>query len=162
MVESMWPGPTGRRKEETVTKPRHILVPTDFSDASEAAKRQAVVLADALGATLHVLHVIPDPLAMGWGVEAAYLPRMLEHAERDVHEKFASFLTRDGAAKLEARVAVEVGSPAAAILAYAATHGVDMIVMGTHGRGAVEKLWVGSVTERVLRSAKCPVLSVRQ
>jgi nucleotide-binding universal stress UspA family protein len=145
-----------------VTRPRHILVPTDFSAASEAAKRQAVMLADALGATLHVLHVIPDPLAMGWGVEAAYLPRMLEHAEQEVQDKFAHFLTRDGNARLEARAAVEVGSPAAAILAYAATHDIGLIVMGTQGRGAIEKLWVGSVTERVLQGATCPVLAVRQ
>jgi hypothetical protein len=66
-----------------MAKPRHILVPTDFSEAADAAKAYAIVLAEAFGATLHVLHVTPDPLAMGWGVDAACLPRLLERTERN-------------------------------------------------------------------------------
>ena len=65
-------------------KPQRILVPTDFSEAANAARNSATVLADAFGATLHVLHVIPDPLAAGWGVDAAYLPQLLERTERNV------------------------------------------------------------------------------
>jgi nucleotide-binding universal stress UspA family protein len=64
-----------------MTKLQHILVPTDFSDAANAAKAYAVVLAEAFGSTLHVLHVVPDPLAGGWSVDAAYLPQMLERTE---------------------------------------------------------------------------------
>ena len=56
---------------------------------------------------------------------------------------------------------VGTGQPADAIVEYADTHDIDLIVMGTHGRGGVEKMWLGSVTEKVLRKAHCPVLALR-
>lgn len=70
-----------------MTRPQRILVPTDFSDASNAAKVYATALADAFGATLHALHVIPDPLALGWGVDAAHLPQLLDRMQREVQER---------------------------------------------------------------------------
>jgi nucleotide-binding universal stress UspA family protein len=145
-----------------MTKPRQILVPTDFSDESNAAKVYATMLADFFGATLHVLHVIPDPLAMGWGVDAAYLPQLLERTERDVRERLDRVLTADERKKFSARIAVETGSPVAKILEYAGKNGIDLIVMGTHGRGTLERIWVGSVTQGVLQRAACPVVSVQQ
>jgi nucleotide-binding universal stress UspA family protein len=145
-----------------MTKPRHILVPTDFSDESNAAKVYATMLAESFGATLHVLHVIPDPLSMGWGVDAAYLPQMLERTERNVREQLESALTADERAKFSAQVAVETGSPVTKILEYAGKHAIDLIVMGTHGKGAVERMWVGSVTQGVVQRAGCPVVSVQQ
>jgi nucleotide-binding universal stress UspA family protein len=145
-----------------MTKPSQILVPTDFSDESNAAKVYAVMLADAFGATLHVLHVIPDPLAMGWGVDAAYLPQLLERTEREVRERLDNVLTADERKKFSARIAVEIGSPVAKILEYADKNGIDLIVMGTHGRGMLERIWVGSVTQGVMQRAACPVVSVQQ
>ena len=64
-----------------MTKPRKILVPTDFSEESDAARVYAVMIAEAFDAKLHVLHVIPDPLVMGWGTDAAFLPQLLERTE---------------------------------------------------------------------------------
>lgn len=145
-----------------MTKPRQILVPTDFSDESNAAKLYATMLAESFGATLHVLHVIPDPLAMGWGVDAAYLPQLLERTERNVREQLEKVLTAEERKKFSARVAVETGSPVPRIVEYAGRNGIDLIVMGTHGRGAVERMWVGSVTQGVLQRASCPVVSVQQ
>lgn len=145
-----------------MTKPRQILVPTDFSDESSAAKMYATMLAESFGATLHVLHVIPDPLAMGWGVDAAYLPQLLERTERNVREQLEKVLTAEQRQKFGARVAVETGSAVAKIVEYAGKNGIDLIVMGTHGRGAVERMWVGSVTQGVLQRASCPVVSVQQ
>lgn len=145
-----------------MTKPQRILVPTDFSEESNAAKVYATMLADALGGTLHVLHVIPDPLAMGWGVDAAYLPQMLEQTERNVREQLDRVLTAEERQRLSAEIAVEIGSPAARIVEYAEKNGIDLIVMGTRGRGAIERMWVGSVTQAVMRRAPCPVVCVQQ
>jgi nucleotide-binding universal stress UspA family protein len=64
--------------------PRQILVPTDFSEPAQRAKAYALVLAESFRAQLHLLHVIPDPLDMGWGVDAAHLPQLLERTERNV------------------------------------------------------------------------------
>lgn len=143
-------------------RPQRILVPTDFSDASNAATVYATALADAFGATLHALHVIPDPLALGWGVDAAHLPQLLDRTQRQVQERLDGLLTPEERARCHAQFAVETGSPAASIVEYANKQGVDLIVMGTHGRGAVERMWVGSVTEGVLQRAPCPVVSVRE
>ncbi|HEY0874931.1 MAG TPA: universal stress protein [Vicinamibacterales bacterium] len=145
-----------------MTTPRQILVPTDFSEEAKAAKVYAAMLAESFGATLHVLHVIVDPLAMGWGVDAAYLPQLLERTEREVHDRLENAVTAEDRKKLGARVAVETGSPVTRILEYADKNGIDLIVMGTHGRGALERMWVGSVTEGVLQRAKVPVVSVQQ
>lgn len=145
-----------------MTKPRQILVPTDFSDESNAAKVYATMLADSFGATLHVLHVIPDPLAMGWGVDAAYLPQLLERTEQNVRDQLGKALTAEERKTFDARVAVEIGSPVPKIVEYAGKNGIDLIVMGTHGRGAVERMWVGSVTQGVLQRASCPVVAVQQ
>lgn len=144
-----------------MTKPQHILVPTDFSPTANAARDYAAVLAGALGATLHVLHVMPDPLAMGWGVDAAYLPRLLDQTERTAREQLEGSLPGALREALHARYVVETGAPVDRIAAYAETNGIDLIVMGTQGRGAVERLWVGSVTHGVIRRASCPVVTVR-
>lgn len=145
-----------------MAKPRHILVPTDFSEAANAAKAYAIVLAETMGATLHMLHVIPDPTAMGWGVERAYLPQLLERTERTVREQLEGALTPEERDRLHVELAVDTGSPVGRIIDYAGKHGIDLIVMGTQGRGTVERMWVGSVTQGVLRRASCPVVSVQQ
>jgi nucleotide-binding universal stress UspA family protein len=145
-----------------MTRPQRILVPTDFSGASNAAKVYATALADVFGATLHALHVIPDPLTLGWGIDAAHLPQLLDRTQRQVQERLDILLTPEERAKCRAQFAVSVGSPATRIVEYAIKHDVDLIVMGTHGRGAVERMWVGSVTEGVLQRAQCPVVSIRE
>ena len=108
-----------------MTTPQHILVPTDFSDASDAARMYAAALAEAFGATLHALHVIPDPLALGWGVDAAHLPQLLDRTQREVQERLDVLLTPEEPAQCHAQFAVETGSPATRIVEYANKHGVD-------------------------------------
>jgi nucleotide-binding universal stress UspA family protein len=152
----------GDRKEVDVARPQQILVPTDFSEAANAARSYATVLADAFGATLHVLHVIADALAMGWSVDAAHLPQLLERTEHNVREQLEATLTPDERSRLRVHLTVETGTPVARIIEYADKHGIDLIVMGTQGRGTVERMWVGSVTQGVLRRAPCPVVSVQQ
>ena len=145
-----------------MTKPTQILVPTDFSQPSDAAQLYATMLADAFEATLHLLHVIPDPLDLGWAVDAADLPQLLERTERAVHERLQKGVTPGLGQKHPTRIAVDTGAPASKILEYASQHGIDLIVMGTRGRGTVERVWVGSVTQGVLHHATCPVVSIQQ
>lgn len=120
---------------------RHILLATDFSASSDAALRVARDYARHFGARLHILHVVRP------GEEPTVPPPL-------------SKLAQDLGSNLSTRTAVESGSPASEIVRYAERHGVDLIVVGTHGRTGVTRALLGSVAERVVRTAPCPVLSV--
>jgi nucleotide-binding universal stress UspA family protein len=139
----------------------HILCPIDLSEASQHALEQATAIAGWYDATLTVLHVhTPGPaLALEpFGLnaspdeESAELAR-LRQAARDVAAP-----ARD--ANVQVDVVVDVGDPTRQILTRAEPRDVGMIVMGTHGASGFEHLVLGSVTEKVLRRARCPVLTV--
>ena len=129
-----------------------ILVPTDFSRASDAALAHARMLAGSTGATLHLLHVVDN------GFLAAVLvdPRDYESA---AYEKLQQRLAGESPAGILAVRRSE--APADEITRYARGHNIDLIVMGTHGRGRVAHLLLGSVAEKVARTAPCPVLTMR-
>ena len=141
--------------------PKNILAPTDFSEVSKVAVGYAAKLADAVHASLHLHHVAPDPKAGNWAVESAGMGHTLDQTAGNVREKLDTLLTAEERANLTLESYVGFGAPADQIVDYAGTHDVDLIVMGTHGRGGIEKMWLGSVTEKVLRQADCPVLVVR-
>ena len=142
---------------------KNILVATDFGEPSEAALLYGRDLSRTFGAALHVLHVVDD-LAGRYAPEmfpmnAPALQRDVENAGR---ERLESVVTGEDLTQLRAkRVVRSSNAPASAIVDYAKEAGVDLIVMGTHGRGAVSHLLLGSVAERVVRMAPCPVLTVR-
>ena len=135
-----------------------ILLPTDFSDTAQYALDYARELARRFGASVHLLHVVPDPM-QNWAVEG--MPVVSDLAEQwkaDAERRLAE-VRLDGPQTVRA---VRVGHAFVEILQYAAHNGIDMIVMGTHGRGPVEHLLLGSVAEKVVRKASCPVLTVKQ
>ena len=142
-----------------------ILVPTDFSEPSDAALEYAATLAGRLGASLHLLHVFEDPYLSGGAFAAEmYAPvpedlreALLTEAKRELEDRLAKLEARH----VEASADVYTGPTARAIADYARTHELDLIVMGTHGRGGMAHLLLGSVAERVVRTAPCPVLTVR-
>mgnify|MGYP001558299558 CR=1 FL=1 len=140
-----------------------ILVPTDFSDASAAALGYARALAEAFGSTLHLLHVVQDPYVQPWAAEAfgVSLAGVLERWEQDALAQLDALVPEAERQAHPVQSATRVGHPFVEILNYAAEHHVDLIVMGTHGRGAVAHMLLGSVTEKVIRKAPCPVLTVR-
>ena len=140
---------------------KKILVPTDFSECSDAAVRYARALADAFGASLHLLHVVQDPYTQPWAAEAfaAPLGEMLAEWQQQAAARLTAVLTEKE--KGHAVVATVVGSPFQEIVRYAADQRVDLIVIGTHGRGAIGHMLLGSVAEKVVRKAPCPVLTVR-
>jgi nucleotide-binding universal stress UspA family protein len=139
---------------------RKLLVPTDFSPTSTRAVDYARALAGRLGARVHLLHVIEDPFITGTWSEmyAVGFPEIREQLTRDAELRLAALRTTFAGVPTTSEV--RLGSPAATI-AEAAHQGADMIVMGTHGRSGFAHLMLGSVAERVLRLAPCPVLTIR-
>jgi nucleotide-binding universal stress UspA family protein len=137
-----------------------ILVPTDFSDTAETALQYGTELARRLGAELHVLHVSSEGSATAaWPVLGAGVDIGREAAE--LRERLQKLASADGGEPLHTEVHVIVGQPALAIAGYALDHELDLIVMGTHGRGPVTHALLGSVAEKVVRTAPCPVLTIR-
>lgn len=143
---------------------KKILVATDFGPASETALSYGRALAELFGAALHVLHVTENVyLTAANGYDYASIPPQLqEEIERAAQKQTEALLTEEDRRTLHATaLSVTHNTPAAAIVEYARTNRSDLIVLGTHGRGAFAHLFMGSVAERVVRTASCPVLTVR-
>lgn len=139
-----------------------ILVATDFSDASEAAWRYGRALAHAFGASLHVLHVVPDGFAWAGVAEAGVVsPSLYQEWEGNARRRLELMMPEHERQRLRVTLAVKTGEPVREIIGYAVRHGIDLAVLGTRGKGPVEHLLLGSVAERVVRFAPCPVLTVR-
>jgi len=140
---------------------KRICCPVDFSDASHAAMEVAADLARRNGASLTLLHAYPLPgytFPDGSVVASArMLQELSERADKHLRE-WKGEAERMGAPSVEAVTAS--GVAAAEILAFAARSGVDLLVLGTHGRSGLEHALLGSVTERVMRKARCHVLTV--
>jgi len=143
---------------------KNILVPTDFGEASDAALTYGRELAGRFGATLHVLYIAENIYLKAFGAEtyAAIAPELqadlLEAAKKQLDELV---IDSDKSGPPTAAVVMTSSAPAFAIIDYAKDHAIDLIVMGTHGRGPLAHLVMGSVAERVVRAASCPVLTVR-
>jgi nucleotide-binding universal stress UspA family protein len=136
---------------------RRILVPTDFSETSAAALRYAVALARRFGARVDLLNVSDYPVIAD---EADYPIRIFETMQNTAHDHLRRLLTEQEVKELRPDYAMRIGDPAEEIVRYAHEHGVDLIVMGTHGREGVMRAVLGSVAETVVRRAPCPVLTV--
>ena len=142
---------------------RKILVPTDFSETAETALYYGVQLARQFAGELHIMHVCEDPMQLAaWPVlPPGPAPEIGEEAAA-IRALLKSLIPADDRTPLKAEVHVIVGQPTGlAISQYAAEHEFELIVMGTHGRGALAHALMGSVAEKVVRSAPCPVLTIR-
>lgn len=142
---------------------QNILLATDFSEASERALDYARELAKAFGASLHVMHVLEDLAAHAWTTEVyvAALPGVHEEMEKQARERLDQLVAGDKSAGIAVQTILRLGSPFVEIVRYAREAEIDLIVLGTHGRGAIAHMLLGSVAERVVRKAHCPVLTVR-
>jgi universal stress protein A len=149
-----------------MTPIRKILVPVDFSDSSEFALRYALALAEKLDVpSIDVLHAwdLPGYLRPDLTVWAGDVSGSLaEHARREADEGMSQLFERLGLAeRADVRSFVLSGTPYATILSTLEEDGYDLVVMGTHGRSGLSHVLLGSVAERVVRHAPCPVLTVR-
>jgi nucleotide-binding universal stress UspA family protein len=142
---------------------RKVLVPVDFSAGSQAALDYAVDLFGA-GAQIVVLHVV-EPLYYATPADlyasSANLSALLDEQQRVAKEQLARLAQRLTKRRLRVKAVLQTGLPYQTILDAADELKVDLIVMATHGRTGLSHLLLGSVAERVVRSARCPVLTVR-
>ena len=141
-----------------------ILVPIDFSATSDAALHYAVTLARRFRASLHLLHVVDDAFvggAFGSEIYIASVPAMQASLIDEAARKLSGVLSKVERASIAAGMEVRVGRPADVICEAAEEHACDLIVMGTHGRTGMAHLLLGSVAEKMVRAAPCPVLTVR-
>jgi nucleotide-binding universal stress UspA family protein len=136
-----------------------VLVPTDGSEAANAAAAHAIDIAERYDATVHTLYVVDvrmSPISTGMDREA-----VLDLLDRSDRQPTAAIRDRAETAGVTVVEAVRLGVPHETIRAYVADEDIDLVVMGTHGRTGLERALLGSVTERVLRSGDVPVLTVR-
>jgi nucleotide-binding universal stress UspA family protein len=141
---------------------KRLLVPTDFSDKSAVALTYGIALVQQFGASLHLLHVI-DAIVGGETLPLQPGPRedVGRAIESTAWEDLRRVVPPDDQKRLRAELALGWGTPFVEIVRYARAHEIDLIAMGTHGRSGVKHLVMGSVAEHVVRSAPCPVLTVR-
>lgn len=141
--------------------PKNILVPTDLSEGAEEALDFACEMATKFGATVHLLNVIGIPTLgvpeLGIALTSTMIDSMV-HDNQEALDKLAD--SKCNAAHIGERL-LRTGDARDTILQVAKEIGADLIVMGTHGRRGVTRALLGSVTEMVVRSAPCPVLTVR-
>jgi nucleotide-binding universal stress UspA family protein len=144
---------------------KNILVATDFGEAADNALVYGRELAQRFGATLHVLHVAENVYISAFGAEtyASFAPDLQRDLEESAHKRLAeAIIDSDGSGPSTIPVVMTSSSPAFAIIDYSRAQHIDLIIMGTHGRGALGHILMGSVAERVVRLAPCPVLTIRQ
>ena len=134
-----------------------ILFSTDFSHSGDAALSWATSLARDTGAKLHIVHVEEPPVAYGGGEWYYGVP---EPDTAELQRMLAEIVPGDPDVPHEHHLIL--GTPAKSIVRFAEENGVDLIVMGTHGRSGLPRLLMGSVAEEVVRGAHCPVLTLRE
>jgi universal stress protein A len=144
-------------------KLQRILLPTDFSEFSAAARMYACAFADQFQAELHVLHVIQDlaPLVPEPGAALAPPLDYLRELELNANAMLERSLDAQWAVGKKIVKAVRQGPPYGEIVRYAQEMNIDLIVIGTHGRSGLAHMLMGSVAEKVVRKSPCPVLTVR-
>jgi nucleotide-binding universal stress UspA family protein len=146
---------------DAVIEIRRILCPFDFSACAVRALRQAVRLGERYDATVVALHVIPTSLPAPGRLGALTNPALLDpHLHERTLADLRRFVAHAAGPKRAVEVEVRDGAPARLILQRAAELPADLLVLGSHGRGGFGKWVLGSVAQRVLRKARCPVLTV--
>jgi nucleotide-binding universal stress UspA family protein len=143
---------------------RRILAPTDFSEHSDRALRSAAEMARQFGAKLFLLHVVSSE-ALERIAKAHVQPhpvdRVYEDLTQEIREQYVTHVPPEIRKSLETEILVLPGVPFLEIIRVARMKGVDLIVMATHGRTGLSHVLMGSVTEKVVRKAPCPVVSIR-
>ena len=141
---------------------RSILAPTDFSHHSERSDKYACDLAERLGASLHLLHVLaevmpvgPDPMLM-----PVLPPNFYTEMEATANQTLEGLIDPSWGKPASVTHSVTWGDPVAMIVDYATTHAVDMVVIATHGRTGLSHVLLGSVAEHIVRHSPAPVLTI--
>jgi nucleotide-binding universal stress UspA family protein len=140
---------------------KKICCPIDFSDASRAAMGVAADLARRFGGSLTLLHAYPVPGFTFPDGSVVASSRMLQELADQAAKHLGEWRREaEGLGAPSVTATTAIGEPAAEIVGYAKEHAIDLLVLGTHGRSGLEHALMGSVAERVVRRARCPVLTV--
>lgn len=140
-----------------------ILCPVDFSEYSSKAYDYAYSLARHYNAKLFLQHVAELSLEIHRGyISPELIELTYEHQMAALQEQMRKLLEAHPHDKIEIETIIRSGSPADSILEFAEQHEIDLVAMGTHGRRGLDRLMVGSTTERVLRKARCAVLAIHE
>jgi len=140
---------------------KKILCPVDFSEFTKEVVAYAADIAKRYGSELHVLHVIPN-LTYFTPYESFLTPENLVAIEKNIQDEVdRDFKKVLGRVDIDVRKAVRTGVAFVEIIDYAKTEGIDLIVMGTHGRSGIEHILIGNVAEKVVRKSPCPVMTIR-
>lgn len=150
---------TWESRDNIMIELRNLLLPVDFSEPSLKATEYAVTLARRFAATLHLLHVIEDPVVYLPMFESYPLPTR-EQFETYAQDRLENWIPDADCEGLKIERLWRHGKPHIEIIDYAEDSRIDLIVIGTHGRGVAAHLLLGSVAEKVVRKAPCPVLTI--
>ena len=143
---------------------KRILGPTDFSPDADAALQYAIDLANHMGAAVHLLHVVENPmLPAAWSSDmyTAEIAGLQMTLARDAETRLRRAIPCIAGSRFGFNHDVRMGPVPATIVQYACEELIDLIVMGTTGRTGLAHVLMGSVAERVVRTAPCPVLTLR-
>ncbi len=146
---------------------KHILVPVDFSECSEAAMKMAVNLAKKLNSDITAVHVCPDLQSglhdfwVGYLISIQAERKAQDQIEKQTRKKLEDYIKNFKEKYHKIGFCLRKGQPADQILELAKEKQIDLIVMGTHGRASLYHLAMGSSTEQIIRHSSCPVLTVR-
>lgn len=141
---------------------RKILFPTDFSEGSAVAVPYVRDLAEKYGARVYVLHVLYDVAkASGWYVPTIDMEKFYTELRKSAEEEIGKFVSKNLGGLGEVETAVVTGMPSDKIISFVEENGMDLVVMGTHGRSGINMVLFGSTASKVVRHAPCPVLTVR-
>jgi len=136
---------------------KRILMPTDFSENADHAFQYALAFARAFGAKLYIMHVVHFPPQIQLYVTRDVLDRLV----KDVETSLKELIERSKETKINFNPVVRLGVEDSEITGLAEKERIHLIVMGTHGRTGLAHTFLGSVAERVVRHAPCPVLTVK-
>jgi universal stress protein A len=151
----------GLQQENMTMDIRRILAPTDFSELSTQGLKSALELAQSFGANLLLVHVVePPPYPIEGIVPSQLGANLLDDLERQASHELAQLLPETQGSGVEVARRVMVGIPYRKIVEVAEADKADLIVMTTHGRTGLSHLVMGSVAEKIVRTAPCPVLTI--
>lgn len=140
---------------------KKIVCPVDFSEFTDEILNCAVDIAKKYNAELHLIHIIPN-LNYFTPYESFLTPENLIAIERNIEKEVdKDFDKITKTLDMSVKKVVKTGVTFVEIIDYIKTEGIDLVVMGTHGRSAIEHILIGSVAEKVVRKSPCPVLTIR-
>ena len=151
-----------RSRQQAALGIRSILVPIDFSIHSKNALKYAVPIAEKFRASVHLVYVVEPtiyPAYLGFG--QVVLPGVEDELREKGAEELETLIKKEIGRRVEASCAVRTGNPHQEILREADERGVDMIVVATHGHSGMEHMLFASTADRIVRNARCPVMTIR-